>query len=235
MAKLIKRGTTDDNTQITQMATYSEPRRVGVIDRDTFEAKGEAQRIRERAQTQADELIAQATEQADAIRAEALEQTAVAHKAAETEGLKIGREAGVLELSQAALRYGLRIKELEAALVPQLTALSVGIAKKILGRELEFHPEAVVEIVKQVLGDKARQRREITLRVNPKDVQAIRQGKPELVELLSRTKEIAIREDASVSLHGVIIETEAGTIDAQLETQLAAFEAVLANVRGKAL
>ncbi|HET6347411.1 MAG TPA: FliH/SctL family protein, partial [Myxococcota bacterium] len=108
--------------------------------------------------------------------------------------------------------------------------LAVSIARRVLGRELEFHPEAVVQIVKQALGEKARQRREISLRVHPDDLQMIREHKAELLEILSRTKEIAIRADPEVGRHGVIIETDAGIIDAQLETQLAAFERVLREV-----
>jgi len=91
--------------------------------------------------------------------------------------------------------------------------------------------EAVVDIVKQALSEKARQRREIFLRVNPEDLQHIRENKPALLEVLSRAKEIGIREDPDVAVGGAVIETDAGIIDAQLETQLAVFERVLKEVR----
>ena len=120
-----------------------------------------------------------------------------------------------------------RYQQIEAQAIPQLKELALTIARKILGRELEFSPEAVVDIVKQALSEKARQRREIFLRINPQDMQAIREHKADLLEVLSRAKEIGIREDPDVQRHGVIIETDAGIIDAQLETQLAVFERVL--------
>ena len=74
-------------------------------------------------------------------------------------------------------------------------------------------------------------RREIFLRVNPADLQFIRDKKPDLLDVLSRAKEIGIREDPDVARHGVIIETDAGSIDAQLETQLAVLERTLKMAR----
>jgi type III secretion protein L len=119
------------------------------------------------------------------------------------------------------------MQQIEAQAVPQLKDLAVAIARKIIGRELEFHPEGVVDIVKQALTEKARLRREIFLRVNPEDMDLIRSSKPQLIEVLSRCKEIGLREDPDVARYGVIIETDAGMIDAQLDTQLAVFERLL--------
>lgn len=229
MAKLIKKGDLDENTAITSIAPSRQdaPRHGAIIDKDTYEARSEGQLIRERAQSQAAEVVSQAQAEADALlteaRAEAESRKEAAHKA----GFAAGQAAGLAGLNEAVLRSSLRLQQIEKELAPQLTSLAVGIARRVLGKELEFHPEAVVEIVKQALGDKARQRREITLRVHPDDAHVIRENKPALLEMLSRCKEIAIREDADVEPHGVIIETEAGTIDAQLETQLAAFDKVL--------
>ena len=130
------------------------------------------------------------------------------------------------ELTEMIATSSRRLQMIEEQVEPQLKDLALRIARKILGRELEFHPEAVVDIVKQALSDKARQRREVYLRVNPDDLQYIREHKSELLEVLGRAKEIGLREDPGVEPHGVIIETDAGTIDAQLETQLAVFERV---------
>jgi type III secretion protein L len=230
MAKLIKRGGGEEVTQSAVAPEIPEVRRAPIIDRNTFEARSEAQQIRDRASGQADEIVQKAQEEARAILSTAkAEAERLIHQARE-KGYKEGKEAGVAELNAMVLRSSNRLQELEGQLVPQLTALAVSIARRVLGRELEFHPEAVVQIVKQALAEKARQRREISLRVHPDDLQMIREHKAELLEILSRTKEIAIREDPEVGRHGVIIETDAGTIDAKLETQLAAFERVLREV-----
>lgn len=222
MAKLIKRSGSDDTTSVN-IGIQAESRPSAIIDRDTFEARTEAQNIRERAQAQADEIIQQAQKQADELLEAARQEAQTRQEQAHAEGLKQGHEQGVTQLSEQVARASLHAEQLEQALVPQLTTLAVQIAQRILGKELEFHPEAIVGIVKHALSDKARQRREISLRIHPDDADIIREHKAELLEMLSRCKAIAIQEDPEVGRHGVIIETEAGTIDAQLDTQLAAF------------
>lgn len=241
MAKLIKRDASQEGAEPagtapghdphqTQITQASGNKRGAIIDRSTYEAKSEAVAVRERATSQAEEILQAAREQADTLLAEAKEQAEQMRTQAHAEGLRDGHTEGFSALSEAALRFGARSEESQAELTGQIVTLSMGIAKRILGRELEFHPDAVVEIVKHALSEKARQRREITLRVNPSDVALIRESRPELLEMLSRCKEIAIQEDEEVSAHGVIIETEAGVIDAQLETQLATLERALHDV-----
>ena len=79
-------------------------------------------------------------------------------------------------------------------------------------------------MIKRTLHDKARQRRSLLLRVNPDDLEVVRNERHRLMDALVRASDLAIREDDDISPGGVIIETEAGTIDARLETQLDALE-----------
>jgi len=218
MGKVIKKGETgvSDLSPETSFDDGSVARRPGIIKSETVDAKGEAQRILERAQVEAAELKHQAELEAEKLKA-------IAYDA----GMEEGRNNAAAELSEVVSKASLRLQQIEAQVEPQLRELALTIARKILGRELEFHPEAIVDIVKQALSEKARQRREIFLRVNPDDMTYIRERKPELLEVLSRAKEIGLREDPDVAIHGVVIETDAGIIDAQLETQLAVFERVL--------
>ena len=220
MGKVIKKGETGvtggDISPDTGFADGSAVRRPAIIKSDTVDARGEAQRIIERAQVDAAEIRHQAELEAEKLKAQAFEQ-----------GQEDGRNTAATQLAEVVSKASLRLQQIEAQAEPQLRELAVVIARKVLGRELEFHPEAVVDIVKTALSEKARQRREIFLRVHPDDLQHIREHKAELLEVLSRAKEIGIREDPDVALGGVIIETDAGIIDAQLETQLAVFERVL--------
>lgn len=222
MGKIIKKSTAN-LASLDEEATFAEPaptpaRSAKIIDRDTVEARSDAQRIRERAQEEAQAILSNAEQQAEELR-----------QRAHAEGLAQGRNDGAAELSDVIARASVRMQEIEEQVVPQLRDLAMKIAHKILGRELSQHPEAVADIVRQALNEKARQRRELVLRVHPDDIDYIRQAKPELLNVLSRAKEIEIREDPEVQRHGVIIETDAGSIDAQLETQLAVFERVLSE------
>ena len=220
MSKVIKKSDVQGGDISPDTGFAESVRRAPIISRDTAQARSEAQTIREQANGKAEEIIRQAELEAEQLKEKAYQL-----------GYQEGKDAGAAELSEIVAQASARLQQIEAQVEPQLRELALKIARKILGKELEFHPEAVVEIVKQALSEKARQRREIFLRVNPEDLQFIRESKSDLLEVLSRAKEIGIREDADVAAGGVIIETDAGTIDAQLETQLAVFERVLKDVR----
>ena len=232
MARVIKRDDADSppESRDRDLTQVTEPRRSPIIDRNTFEARAEGQQIRERAQQQADGLLADARAEAEATLARARQDAEALRQEALSRGDAAGRDAGAQELATLVAQVSRRLDATEAQLSGQIATLAVHIARKVLGRELEFHPEAVVQIVRQALSEKARQRREITLRVHPDDLAVIREHRAELLEILSRSKEIGILEDADVARYGVVIETDAGSIDAQLDTQLAAFERALMDL-----
>ncbi|MBN1960807.1 MAG: flagellar assembly protein FliH [Deltaproteobacteria bacterium] len=216
MAKVIKRSS--DNGDISPDTGFTDTllRRAPIIRSDVIEARSEGQLIRERAEAEATEIREQAQQDAHELKEQA-----------RNEGYKEGCDKGAAELSQIVAESSRRLQQIEEQAIAQLRDLALTIARKIIGCELELRPEVVVDIIKQALSDKARQRRELVLRVNPDDLAVVREHRAELLEVLSRAKEIAIREDPNVARYGVVIETDAGIIDAQLETQLAVFERVL--------
>lgn len=222
MGKVIKKGSAElgDINPDTGFADLSLQRRAPVISRSTAEAKSEAALIRERAAEQAAEVVRKAEVEAEQLKQKAYQQ-----------GYEHGKDTAAADLCQVVASTSRRLQQIEAQAEPQLRDLAVKIARRIIGKELELAPEAVVGIVKQALGEKARQRREIVLRVHPDDLQRIRDSKADLVEVLSRAKEIGIREDPEIARGGVVIETDAGTIDAQVDTQLEVFDRVLRETR----
>ena len=220
MGKVIKKGAGEVGAQRAEPGiTDSKTRRSPIIDKETFEARSEAQEIRHRAQTEADALLEKARQEANDLREEARQ-----------EGRQSGRSEGAAELTETIAQASVRLQEIEERLTSQLTDVAIAIARKILGQELQTSPDAVIKIVRNALAEKARQRQEISLRVHPEDLAIIRENKAQLLEVLSRAKEISIREDVNVERYGVVIETDAGTIDAQLDSQLAIFEKVLQNI-----
>jgi type III secretion protein L len=233
MTRLIKKNPTDTETD-TQRPSLSSPehavRKSPVIDKETFEARNESHAIRERAKAQAEHIVSEAEAEAKRVLLAAQEQAEQIKQEAHAQGLEEGKTEGATALAETVAQASARMAHIEAQVVPQLKDLAVAIAKRILGKELSMHPEQVVAIVRQALAEKARQRTEIFLRVHPEDLALLRTEKHALLEVLSRAKEIGLREDPNVQRYGVVIETDAGTIDAQLETQLAVFERVLKDV-----
>lgn len=114
------------------------------------------------------------------------------------------------------------LKEVEGEVV----RTAVRVAQEILSAELQTREDAIVDIAVTALLA-AKTARDINLRVHPRDAKVLRGAKDRLVSNLTRAKDLEIREDRRVKQGGVLIETESGVIDAQLETQLEEIARVL--------
>ncbi len=227
MAKLIKKNDTGAHKAVAVASDYEPVSASRVISRSTNEARADSVRIRERTLLEKDEIIKEAKEQAKQIADNATADIEKRKENAHAEGFEEGKAAAAAKWTEAIAQSENQAKQLEAQLVPQLKSIAITIARKILGEELKTHPDQVISLIKQALMEKARNRQEVLLKVHPADLERVRGSKATLLEVLSHCKDITIREDEGVSEHGVIIETDAGKIDAQLETQLAIFEKVL--------
>lgn len=177
--------------------------RGAVVNAEEFEAKTTAQQIVADAHKKAEEILAEAQKQKEKVfndaRADA--KAEVVAKSSE-------------EIARAKMQAG----EILAASEKDILDLSLKVAAKIIGRDLERDPLVLTEICATAI-EHARAAKAIVLRVNPKDGATLREKRPRLMEQIGRTVEIAIRDDADVQVGGCIIQTEFGTIDAQLKTQ----------------
>lgn len=176
-----------------------------VVDSATFDAHQKAKEIIQEAERKA----AQINEQASLEREEAME-------SAQEEGY----QNGLAQASEILLQAREEAAEIIAASESELIRLSLVIAEKIIGRSLEIDQHSILAIVAQAV-ENVRQQREIVLRIHPEDAKIIRENRRELLDMLGRIKDIAIKEDGEVTRGGCIIETESGTIDASLDAQLA--------------
>lgn len=209
MAKIIKG---DPNAAPVSSGNATAPggaRRL--IDAEVYDAGRQAKQIVAAAEEQARQIVEQANAERDRVHQEASE---------------AGHQEGLAKVTALLVEAGrLRDKKI-AELEHQVTRLAVKIAEKILGRELLLNDEAVVDVAAQALLT-ARQQKEISLRINPKDARVIRENQRRLIDQLSRAKQIEIREDEEVPRGGVLIETEVGVIDARLDVQLEMLKRVL--------
>lgn len=114
------------------------------------------------------------------------------------------------------------LKEVEGEVV----RAAMRVARELLAAELTMREDAVVDVACTALSA-AKTARDINLRAHPRDASTLRSHKGRLVSVLTRAKDLEVREDKRVNPGGVLIETEAGVVDAQLETQLEELERVL--------
>lgn len=182
--------------------------------------------------------IISAEERAAQIVNEAFESASALISVAETESENIRREAyqaGRDEAESELIDNLLAIKEIRLQALQEVEQdvlkLSIKLAEKIIGREVRQDEMTRGEIVLNALRQ-ARQQEMLTVRVNASDLPVVEQMR-ERIDAFGRAKHIDFIADQSVKEGGCIIESQSGTIDARLETQLRILEnSLLARVNG---
>lgn len=170
----------------------------------------------------ADALIVEAERGAAALVDETRQEVAALIEAAAQEGAREGAAQAEHMRGEIAGLEERMLKEVEGEVVR--TAMRV--ARELLAAEIALREDAVVDVAATAL-QAAKAARDINLRACPRDAAVLRAHKPRLVSVLTRAKDLEIREDKRVHQGGVLIETEAGVVDAQLDTQLEELERVL--------
>lgn len=170
----------------------------------------------------ADALIEEAEDKARAVLAEAERQVAEMITQAADDGEREGAEQAAHMREEIA---GLEARMLEEVDGETVKA-ALRVARDLIVAELQTREDAVVDVAATALSA-AKTARDINLRTSPRDAPILRQHKARLVAVLTRAKDLEIREDKRVKPGGVLIETEAGVIDAQLDTQLDELESAV--------
>lgn len=195
---------------------------------------------------QCDEQLQQARQEAEQIRAQAQSETEQirrkAHDEGRAEGLREGlaNAAADIERKASEIADGLALEKLQTtfpAIQAAATAmvherdrwlsqwegaavgLAIAIAEKILHRQLELSPDIAIELMRQTL-DVAAGSSQLKLRMHPEDVKLLGPHADDVVRAASRCGDVEVVDDPSIARGGCVIETQHGTIDAQIETQL---------------
>lgn len=189
-----------------------------IVKNQILAARAEAARILEEAEAFAAE-----------IRREAMEETAALREQAYREGM----EKSLAEFERNLLE-ALEIRErVWRETERDLLRLAIRLAEKIIGREIQTDRKTVTDIVAAALQN-ARQQEKLTVRVNPSDFSLIEEEREKFLPS-GRARFIDFVADPRVASGGCLIESEVGTIDARLETQLRVLErALLAQSEGEA-
>jgi len=182
-----------------------------VIPGAVFDAEREATRIVTDARAEAERILSAAKGEADELR-----------RSAASRGEAEGREAAAAVLVAAeAARTRL---ETEAEL--DIARLALQIARKVVAGELTQSEAALGRIVAQAL-QSARLGRAVVVRIHPDAAPGLQERFPELLAAAGRSEGLVLRPDPALARGDCVVESELGTIDARLETQLAAIERAL--------
>jgi flagellar assembly protein FliH len=186
--------------------------------------------IKQDADDTAKEIIARARLEAKNIESEIQDKEAKILSDARKRGYQEGWEEGFKKGEDEVARLVDRIQiilnstiekrsEIFVETEQQVINLVLLIAKKVIKVISENQKNVVINNVVQALR-KLKSRGDVAIRVNLADLELTSQHKKDFVEMVEGVKSIRILEDSTVDKGGCIIETDFGSIDARISSQL---------------
>lgn len=136
---------------------------------------------------------------------------------------KQGFEEGQSAWSEQIALLEQEIKTVRNEMEKAMTPLAITAVKKILGKELEMKPKAVVDIICTAL-KAVSQHRKVTLYVAPAELDLVESERGQIKNLFEHLESLSIAPREDIHEGGCIIETEAGIINAQLDNLLKTLE-----------
>lgn len=188
-----------------------------VLRQDDLKNAAEASALVREAQAEAARVKAKARD----ILARVEEEAAKAREA----GFAEGRDAGLASVTELLAQAHHHKDQMIRGFEKDVIRLVYDIAEKIIGRDLEEREGAVVDLICKAL--QVATGHNIIILVNPEDLDQVKKRQAQVVQSLDASRSIQIRASEKVAPRGCLIETEIGTIDAQLATQLEAIKRAL--------
>lgn len=157
-------------------------------------------------------LISRAQEEADQIK-----------ESAAKEGYRAGLEEArndIVALRESIEDFISAKKEVFEYIAPDILEISVDIARKIIKKELEQDPQAIINMILEVMESFTKDETKITIKVNPMQADLVREELPKALLAKGTEARITVTADDSVETGGCVFLTSNGIIDAGLDTQL---------------
>lgn len=189
----------------------------GVIDKTVLKAKDRAEMILEDAKVQAQRIKDEAAEVLSEVEAE--------REKARQNGFAKGYEDGLARLTERSVALEAAKEKFLNDAEPNVKKLVLTCVEKVIGKLVSDYEGVINSIVRQAVESALGER--IAVRLNPEDFKAVTEDQLEFKDILGYTKRIHFKEDDTITKGGCIVETEVGTIDARLETQLKAIKKAL--------
>ncbi len=102
----------------------------------------------------------------------------------------------------------------------EMVALALDIAKQVIKTEVSQNPAVVHAVLANALR-RITDKDNVRVRVSVSDAPRVKEAREDLMEIVDGLRFIEIVEDRRVGDGGCVVETNAGTIDAKIETQIA--------------
>lgn len=180
------------------------------------------------ARKRSEDIINEATVEAERIRTDAramLSRVRQDTEEAKKNGYTEGREEGLSFVTEQSVALANLKEKFYKDAEPEIIKLVMIIAEKVIGKMVRENESAIKSIVRQAVESSIGER--IVVRLNPEDYKVVAEEAENFKDILDRTKRISFKEDETITKGGCLVETEVGTIDARLETQLKAIKKAL--------
>lgn len=190
--------------------------------------RAEAETLLASAQRESADLLEDARAQAEALREAAWQEgfhqgklEARAAVEAELRGEWVVRQAALrAELDAIAADIATAREALWQRQESEMVALALDIARQVIKTEVSQNPA----VVQAVLANSLRRitdKDNVRVRVSVADAARVKEAREDLMEIVDGLRFVEIVADRRVGDGGCVIETNAGTIDAKMDTQLA--------------
>ena len=194
----------------------------------------EAETIKEDAQKEAEKLIDEAKQKVESILLDAENKVQEKLKQAYDEGFENGKKAGYEEgykeaerliemlhtmINETIARRQEILEETEQQIVDMVILVSRKVIKVLSDQQTDIVKNNVLQALRKVKGIAS-----VTIRVNMKDVKLTTEHAKEFLTQVQNIEDIKVVEDSSVDVGGCIIDTDFGSIDARISSQLAELE-----------
>lgn len=103
----------------------------------------------------------------------------------------------------------------------EISQMAVMVAEKLIRQEVTSNPEIVLKVTAETIREMGKGHQSIVIKVNPADVDVVKENLPELYPYSDSKTNIVVIEDNAVDWGSCIVETNTGIIDASFSTQLA--------------
>jgi len=196
------------------------------IEKERHQA--ESEREIERSNFEAEKIILEAEKKVSEIEHDAYMK---GHEAGREEGYKEG-QAEVMRLIDRLSTIVSTAVDIRDELIKSseklMTEMILMIARKVIKDEIVERREIVINNIREAI-KRVKDRDRIDIKVNFADLDMTTAHKDELIKMMESLKKINIYEDSRIERGGCIIETDVGTIDARISSQLDAIEEAIRN------
>jgi type III secretion protein L len=175
------------------------------------------------------ELLVRIQEEAEEYRKQVIAECEVL----KSESVKEGFEQGYKEWVEQIAKLEDEITKVREETQKLIMPIALKAARKIVAAEITLEPKSILNIVMQTLKSVA-QHKKIVLYVNKADFDVLDANKGKIKELFESLESLSLRERDDVEQGGLIVETEAGIINAQIKDRWINLEAAF-NALGEKL